>query len=142
VDDNYYVSTVALASECIIPRLSAAKPYLKKLSVVVSQHDKAKNHRWLYFLAVAVAVGAKVALSTTKLCSMDTRPEDDRRRVLRAARHRLSQCARVLKRLLVGSGQWAWYVLARVPKLYKRVYIFVRRLTGREAFSVESNMDR
>jgi hypothetical protein len=121
VDDSIGIRTVALASECIIPGLAAAKPSLTQLSALVSQHDKAKNHRWLYFLAVAVAVGAKVALATTKLCLIDARPAADRRRVLRAARYRLGQCAHVLKRLLVGSGQWAWFAAIHVLKLFKRV---------------------
>ncbi|MBL0840997.1 hypothetical protein [Pseudomonas mediterranea] len=120
VDKNISSHTVALASECIIPWLAGAKPSLKQLSALVSQHDKAKNHRWLYFLAVAVAVGAKVALATTKLCLIDARPAVDRRRVLRAARYRLGQCLRVLKRLLVGSGHLAWFAATRVSKLLKR----------------------
>lgn len=121
VDENISSHTVALASECIIPWLAAAKPSLKQLSTLVSQHEKAKNHRWLYFLIVAVAVGAKVALATTKLCLIDSRSAADRRRVLRAARHRLGQSARVLKRMLIGSGQWAWLTATRVSKLFKRV---------------------
>lgn len=120
VDKNISSHTVALASECIIPWLAGAKPSLKQLSTLVSQHDKAKNQRWLYFLAVAVAVGAKVALATTKLCLIDARPVADRRRVLRAARYRLGQCLRVLKRLLVGFGQFAWFAATRVSKLLKR----------------------
>lgn len=120
VDKNISSHTVALASECIIPWLAGAKPSLKQLSALVSQHDKAKNQRWLYFLAVAVAVGAKVALATTKLCLIDARPVADRRRVLRVARHRLGQCLRVLKRLLVGSGQFAWFVATCVSKRLKR----------------------
>jgi hypothetical protein len=119
VNDGIGSHTVALASECIIPRLAAAKPYLKQLSTLVIQHDKAKNHRWLYFLAVAVAIGAKVALATTKLCLIDVRPADDRRRVLRAVWYRLGQCVRLLKRLVVGSGQWAWFAAKSVSKLSK-----------------------
>ncbi|WP_122568821.1 hypothetical protein [Pseudomonas viridiflava] len=120
VDKNIGSHTVALASECIVPWLAGAKPSLKQLSALVSQHDKAKNHRWLYFLAVAVAVGAKVALATTKLCLIDARPAADRRRALRAARQRLGQCFRVLRRLLAGSGQLAWFAAIRVSKLVKR----------------------
>lgn len=121
VDEGICNHTVALASECIIPWLAAVKPSLKQLTTLVSQHDKAKNHRWLYFLAVAVAVGAKVALATTKLCLMDARPAPDRRRVLRAARRRLGQCISLLKRLLSGSGQWVWFAASRAFKLIKRV---------------------
>ncbi|MCJ8207035.1 hypothetical protein [Pseudomonas sp. RGM2987] len=120
VDKNISSHTVALASECIVPWLAGAKPSLKQLSALVSQHDKAKNHRWLYFLAVAVAVGAKVALATTKLCLIDARPAADRRRVLRVARQRLGQCVRALRRLLVGFGQLAWFAAIRVFQLLKR----------------------
>jgi len=120
VDKNISSHTVALASECIVPWLAGAKPSLKQLSALVSQHDKAKNHRWLYFLAVAVAVGAKVALATTKLCLIDARPAEDRRRVLRAARQRLGRCVRVLRRLLVGFGRLARFAAIRVAKLVKR----------------------
>jgi hypothetical protein len=120
VDKNISSHTVALASECIVPWLAGAKPSLKQLSALVSQHDKAKNQRWLYFLAVAVAVGAKVALATTKLCLIDARPAADRRRVLRTARHCLGHCLRVVKRLLVGFGQFAWFAATRAFKLLKR----------------------
>jgi len=120
VDDRIGSHTVALASECIIPRLAAAKPYLKQLSALVVQHDQAKNHRWLYFLAVAVAIGAKVALATTKLCLMDERPEADRRRVLRAVRFRAGQCMRLLKRLTVNSSRWVRGVASRAARRFKR----------------------
>lgn len=120
VDKNISSHTVALASECIVPWLAGAKPSLKQLSALVSQHDKAKNHRWLYFLAVAVAVGAKVALATTKLYLIDARPVTDRRRALRVARRRLGQCVRVLRRLLVGFGRLAWFAAIRVSKVLKR----------------------
>lgn len=120
VDDGIGSHTVALASECIIPRLAAAKPYLKQLSALVGQHDQAKNHRWLYFLTVAVAIGAKVALATTKLCLIDARPAADRRRVFRAVRFRVIQCVHLLKRLLVGSGRWVRDVATRTARLFKR----------------------
>lgn len=120
VDDRIGSQTVALASECIIARLAAAKPYLKQLSALVGQHDQAKNHRWLYFLAVAVAIGAKVALATTKLCLMDARPEADRRRVLRAVRFRAGQCMRLLKRLTVSSSRWVRGVASRAARRFKR----------------------
>ncbi|MFJ7312887.1 hypothetical protein ACIQVE_08970 [Pseudomonas sp. NPDC098747] len=120
VDMGISSHTVALASECIIPGLAAAKPYLKQLSALVSQHDKAKNHRWMYFLAVALAIGAKVALSTTKLCLIDARPAADRRLILRAVRYRLGQCAHLMKRLLVDCGQWAWFAAIGVVKRFKR----------------------
>jgi hypothetical protein len=120
VDNNISSYTVALASECIIPWLAGVKPSLKQQLAQVGQHDKAKNHRWLYFLAVAVAVGAKVALATTKLCLIDARPVADRRRVLRVAQQRLGQCARVLKRMLVGFGQLTRFAALRVSKLLKR----------------------
>lgn len=120
VSDGIGSHTVALASECIIPRLAAAKPYLKQLSALVGRHDQAKNHRWLYFLAVAAAVGAKVALATTKLCLIDARPVADRRRVFRAARLRISQGVHLLKRLLVGSGRWVSYVAMCTSNLFKR----------------------
>ncbi|MBK5373837.1 hypothetical protein JFT81_04230 [Pseudomonas sp. TH43] len=120
VDEGIGSHTVALASECIIPRLAAAKPYLKQLSALVSQHEKAKNHRWLYFLAVALAIGAKVALSTTKLCLIEARPAVGRRLILRAVRYRAGQCVRFMKRLLVDCGQWAGFVAIRVFKRFKR----------------------
>ncbi|WP_214511303.1 hypothetical protein [Pseudomonas brassicacearum] len=120
VDKNISSHTVALASECLVPWLASAKPSLKQLSALVRQHDEAKNHRWLYFLAVAVAVGAKVALTTTKLCLIDVRPAEDRRRVLRVARQMLGRCVRVLRRLLVGFGRLAWFAANRVSKVLKR----------------------
>lgn len=120
VDNNISSHTVALASECIVPWLAGVKPSLKQQMALVGQHDKAKNHRWLYFLAVAVAVGAKVALATTKLCLIDVRPVADRRRVLRVTRRRVRQCVQVMRRLLVGFGRIARFEAIRVAKVLKR----------------------
>lgn len=120
MNKNISSHTVALASECIIPWLAGAKPSLKQLSALIRQHDEAKNHRWLYFLAVAVAVGAKVALVTTKLCLIDARPAADRRRVLRVAGRRQGQCVRVMRRLLVGFGRLAWFAAIRIARVLKR----------------------
>jgi hypothetical protein len=83
VDRHIATRTVALAIECIVPRLASSKGHLRKLSSLVSQHEISKNYRWLYFLAVAALVGGKVALSTTKLCSMDARAQPDRRKLFR-----------------------------------------------------------
>lgn len=113
--------TVALAIECIIPELVAAKPSLKTLLALVNQHDKAKNYRWLYFLVIAAAIGAKVALVTTKLCLIDARSTADRRRVFRAACYRLNQFSNALKHLLISFGQWAWFLVTCVLKLLKRL---------------------
>ncbi|ALU59968.1 hypothetical protein ACA40_08925 [Pseudomonas syringae pv. lapsa] len=120
VADGILNHTVALASECIIPRLAASKPSLRDISELVNQHAQAKNNRWLYFLAVAVAVGAKVALATTKLCLMDTRLSEERRRVLRAVRHRLRQFVRAIKWLLIVAGQWIWFAVIRISKRIRR----------------------
>ncbi|WP_155724773.1 hypothetical protein [Stutzerimonas stutzeri] len=85
VNSHIAIRTVALASECIIPRLASSKDHLRKLSNLVSQHEISKNYRWLYFLVVAALVGGKVALSTTKLCSMDARSTPDRKRLFKLA---------------------------------------------------------
>lgn len=119
VDKNISSHTVALASECIIPWLAGAKPSLKQLTALVRQHDEAKNHRWLYFLAVAVAVGAKVALATTKLCLVDTRVAGDRRRVLRVAGRGVVRGVRGMRWLLVGFGWLAGVVAIWVAKVLK-----------------------
>jgi hypothetical protein len=120
VDNHIGSHAVALASECIIPRLATAKPYMRQFLAQVGQHEQAKNHRWLYFLAVAVAVGARVALATTKLCLIDARPAVDRRRVLNAVRFCVNECVHLLIRLLVGSGRWVRNVAARTARLFKR----------------------
>ncbi|MFA0944751.1 MULTISPECIES: hypothetical protein [Pseudomonas syringae group] len=74
---------VAIASECIIPSLIAAKPKLQKLLEKAKAGKEAKNYRWLYFMAVAVAVGGKTANSSTKLAEIDSRPVAQRRILVR-----------------------------------------------------------
>ena len=118
IDEGILSHTVALASECIVPRLAAAKPSLQQLSELVSKHKKAKNYRWLYFLAVAIAIGAKVALATTKLCSIDSRPPADRRRVIRCLWKFMGLCIRALREVLVYLG--GWLSTARLLRLFKR----------------------
>lgn len=86
VDSDVCLNSVALASECIIPRLSSFKEHLVKLESLVVQHERSKNYRWLYFLFVAAAVGGKVALSTTKLCGMDNRLSCERSRILKGTK--------------------------------------------------------
>lgn len=120
VDKNICANTVALASECIIPRLASFKEHLVKLDELVEQHEKSKNYRWLYFLAVAVAVGGKVALSTSKLCAMDTRPGADRRRILQMCLRGTRQSIRLMQGVIGWLVKWLWFALSNAPRLFKR----------------------
>jgi hypothetical protein len=118
VDKNVTTNTVALASECIIPRLASSKNNLIRLSDSVNQHKKAKNYRWLYFIGIAFAVGGKVALSTTKLSSMDTRTLTDRRVIFRATARKFSKLVRLFKSLVV----WLFRALLRqMRKVLRRI---------------------
>lgn len=109
VDPNVNVNTVALSNECFIPRLAAAKAPLARLSALVDQHKQSKNYRWLYFIGIAFVVGGKVALASTKLVAMDTRPLLKRRIVLRA-----------VARLWVGIGGLIKSIIRNVRQVLKR----------------------
>jgi hypothetical protein len=65
--------------------LVAVKPSLTKHFREFEHSERAKNYRWLYFLAIAVAVGGKVANSSTKLAEIDSRTRGDRRVIVRAS---------------------------------------------------------
>lgn len=96
--DRYIITQpVALASECIIPTLVASKPRLTKLFHEFEKNERAKNYRWLYFLVIAVAVGGKVANSSTKLAEFDTRPPEKRRIILKVFAKYLTRSLRLVR---------------------------------------------
>lgn len=100
VDKYIITQPVVLASECIIPTLVAAKPKLTQLYREFENNERAKNHRWLYFLVIAVAVGGKVANSSTKLAEFDTRTPENRRIITRAIVKYFARTFRLLRFIL------------------------------------------
>jgi hypothetical protein len=88
-----------------------------------------KNYRWLYFLFIALAVGGKIANSSTKLADIDGKPPEQRGifvKNLRCFRMSLSSLVRKALR----------YVLSFVfytAKTAKIKYRALRRLAKREA---------
>lgn len=64
---------VAIANECIIPNLVSLKNAMPKLLAGERETKQLKNYRWLYFLFIALALGGKIANSSTKLVDFEKR---------------------------------------------------------------------
>ncbi|WP_258041274.1 hypothetical protein [Pseudomonas syringae] len=70
--DRYIANRpVAIANECIIPNLVSLRSVMPKMLESEHEAKEGKNYRWLYFLFIALAVGGKVANSSTKLAKID-----------------------------------------------------------------------
>lgn len=74
-------STVALASECILPSLARRRMQQENLIAVVGENEEAKHYRWLFFTLFSIIVGGKIANSTTRVVDMDSRPDAERQRL-------------------------------------------------------------
>jgi hypothetical protein len=74
--------TVAIASECIIPSLVVWRKQQEKLKAVVTDHDRAKHSRWLFFVLFSLVIGGKIANATSRAMELDKRPEQERRRLV------------------------------------------------------------
>ncbi|WP_277960748.1 hypothetical protein [Pseudomonas sp. RIT-To-2] len=64
---------VAIANECIIPNLVWLKSRMPGLLADDREASLMKNYRWVYFLFIALAVGGKIAISSTKLVDFKKR---------------------------------------------------------------------
>ncbi|QIE89230.1 hypothetical protein [Pseudomonas nitroreducens] len=99
--DRYIIGRpVAIASECVVPTLVALRNSLERQSAVIAADKSSKHYRWLFFVALSIALGGKVANSTTRMIDMDRRPNEDRRRILDVLRF-LAGLASKLVRLLL-----------------------------------------
>ncbi|NAW99812.1 MULTISPECIES: hypothetical protein [unclassified Vibrio] len=75
------IRPVALASECLIPTLVQSRDIQEKLSNKLAAVSSSKHYRWMYLLAFAVFIGAKIANTTTKVVEMDKRESKEKQRV-------------------------------------------------------------
>jgi len=105
VDKYIAGTTVAIASECIVPSLVALRGEVVKYQALVKSDLRAKNLRWLYFLLLAVLVGGKVANTSTKLANLDNRVGE--RQVLWRGMKRLSgRVSGLCARPMVHAATW------------------------------------
>lgn len=91
VDELIAIRTVALASECIVPALVRSRSIQEKLAFKVKSDSRSRHLRWLYFLVFSLVAGGKIANASTKLASLDARPIEERRRLLKFANRMLSR---------------------------------------------------
>ena len=112
--------SVALSSECVIPTLIRLRQMAMRLAGEADHDHRNRNYRWMYFLAFSILLGGKLAGTTAKLASFDSRSVSDTRRVLRLLR----RGARLLRRAvcrgvaLLGEGgraaaRLAWQIVQR-----------------------------
>ncbi|KPW28816.1 hypothetical protein ALP45_03912 [Pseudomonas coronafaciens pv. atropurpurea] len=73
VDPYISQRPVAIANECIIPNLVRLKSRMPGLLADDREASQVKNYRWFYFLFIALAVGGKIANSSTKLVDFKKR---------------------------------------------------------------------
>lgn len=74
---------VALASECVIPTLIRFRRMAVRLANEVGRDHRNRNYRWMYFLGFSILLGGKLAGTTAKLASFDSRSAGETRRALR-----------------------------------------------------------
>ncbi|MBX8498348.1 hypothetical protein [Pseudomonas lijiangensis] len=80
--DKYIIGrTVALASECIVPTLVRLRYEQEKTITVVSQNQRSKHYRWLFFIVFSIIVGGKIANSTTRVIDIDRRAPEEQQRI-------------------------------------------------------------
>lgn len=73
---------VAIANECIVPTLVQSRKSQEKQAARVESDRRSKHLRWLFYLAMSVVVGGKIANSTTRLVDFDRRSVPEQGRVL------------------------------------------------------------
>ncbi|WP_415760647.1 hypothetical protein [Pseudomonas sp. LT1P18] len=81
VDKYVAIRTVALASECIVPTLVRLRDKQEKAIAIVSQNQRSKHYRWLFFIAFSIIVGGKIANSTTRVVEVDQRTPEEKQRI-------------------------------------------------------------
>lgn len=83
VDQSIIVRPVAVASECIVPTLVRSREMQEELANKVNNGARNQHLKWMYFLIFSLIAGGKIANASTKLASMDGRPTQERRRLIR-----------------------------------------------------------
>ena len=99
VDRDVIMRSVALATECVIPTLVRLRLEGQRLVDQTKYDRQNRNYRWMYFLFFAVVLGGKLAGTTAKLASLNTRPDDETQRVFRLLRQLSSSIWNVMKRV-------------------------------------------
>lgn len=120
---------VAIANECIIPNLVSLKYAMPKLLAGEREAKQVKNYRWLYFIFIALAVGGKVANSSTKLVDFEKRLPEERGIFVKDLR-RFAIFLSSLARKALGSVLAFVCYAAKVAKVKCRA---LRRLAKRDA---------
>ncbi|WP_330960438.1 hypothetical protein [Photobacterium sp. 53610] len=117
-----FVRPVALASECLIPTLVRSREIQERLSNKLASVSTAKHYRWMYLLAFAVFIGAKIANTTTKVVEMDRRESKEKRRVIKlvlsGVTNALKLIASVTRRIL----QFTKHLFSLLIKILKYSY--------------------
>lgn len=120
---------VAIANECIIPNLVSLKSALLKMLADEHEAKQVKNYRWLYFLFIALAVGGKIANSSTKLADIDGRPPEQRGIFAKNLRRFRMSLSLLVRKALRYALSFVFYTAKTIKVKYKAL----RRLAKREA---------
>jgi hypothetical protein len=54
--------------------------------VIVSQNNRNKHYRWLFFILFSAIVGGKIATATSQAMRLDARETEEKQRLWRTAR--------------------------------------------------------
>lgn len=113
-------TSVALASECVIPSLIRFRRLATRLADEAEHDHRNRNYRWMYFLGFSILLGGKLAGTTAKLASFNDRSVGETRRVLRLLSRGAGLLHRAVCRGVAALGEFgraaerlAWQIVQR-----------------------------
>jgi hypothetical protein len=120
VPETLMGSSVALASECVIPSLIHFRRLATRLAEEAEHDHRNRNYRWMYFLGFSILLGGKLAGTTAKLASFNDRAVGETRRVLRLLGRGAGLLHRAVCRGVAALGEFgraaarlAWQIVQR-----------------------------
>lgn len=98
----------AVANECVITSLLRYREVLSKEALRLSLSKNDPHYRWIWFIAMSVFIGGKIANVMTKICDIDSRKDAEREKIkfilakfITITTRVLKKCAQVLRRILI-----------------------------------------
>lgn len=104
VERDVMLKPMALATECLAPTLVLLRRTAARLEDEATPDRRARNARWMYFLAFAGILGGKLAGATLKLAALDDRPPAETRRVRGLRRRVVAGIRRATRRIVTTIG--------------------------------------
>ena len=75
------MTTVHVASECIVPSIVQFKKNEERLAIQIDSISRSKHSRWLFYIFFSILAGFKVASATAKTFDFDRRENPERNRI-------------------------------------------------------------